>query len=701
MKNAASIFILSVVVLCSCNTQPRQVLSLNGEWQIAKTLNSNPPQEYLSTAQVPGLVDLASPALDTVGTLYSDSSNYWYKRTFELPTTDFDIARLKIFKAKYRTKVYVNGNFVGEDVYCFTPQYYDIKEYLKPVGETNEIVICTGSRAELPDSVPDGSDYEKTKYIPGIYDNVELILSGKPFIRNIQCAPDIETETLRVVAEVEKDAPGNLKTHYLVKELKSGRTVAKGVIPEESIYFNGYAVVDFQIDMKGATLWSPENPFLYEITLNTGADHKTERFGMRSFSFDKDKKVALLNGKPYMLRGTNICIYRFFEDPERGSLPWNDEWVVKLHERFKEMHWDIARYCIGFPPERWYEICDSLGFMIQDEYPLWGIRKINAVGLRTAYKRWITDHLNHPSIVIWDLQNETVTGMTQDQSHWVRNIDLTNRPFDNGWSPPDLPTDPIESHPYLFSRYMSGSEPAEGYLKDFFSVVRRPDNGPSDHGDKLPYANPIIINEYGWLWLNRDGSTTTLTDNVYETLWNSSSLTPDERLEIYARHLAILTEYWRAHRRAAGVLHFCGLGYSRSAAPRGQTSDHWIDIENLTYEPHFYKYVKPAFAPVGLMIDVWEKSYVADSRLTVPVYITNDLATPFNGKITLNLMLSDNVVATWDKDVEVEGYGSQIVNFEANMPAEAGKFHLKAEYTTQDGETVFSMRDINVIPVLP
>jgi hypothetical protein len=39
------------------------------------------------------------------------------------------------------------------------------------------------------------------------------------------------------------------------------------------------------------------------------------------FSFDKDKKVALLNGKPYMLCGTNICIYRFFEDPERSILP--------------------------------------------------------------------------------------------------------------------------------------------------------------------------------------------------------------------------------------------------------------------------------------------------------------------------------------------------------------------------------------------
>ena len=56
---------------------------------------------------------------------------------------------------------------------------------------------------------------------------------------------------------------------------------------------------------------------------------------MRSFRFDPDSKRAILNGKPYYMRGTNVCIYRFFEDASRGNLPWSKEWVRDLHKKFK------------------------------------------------------------------------------------------------------------------------------------------------------------------------------------------------------------------------------------------------------------------------------------------------------------------------------------------------------------------------------
>ena len=62
--------------------------------------------------------------------------------------------------------------------------------------------------------------------------------------------------------------------------------------------------------------------------------------------------------------------------------------------------------------------------------------------------------------------------------------------------------------------------------------------------------------------------------------------------EIYARMVALLTEFWRCHRKCAGVLHFCALGYSR---PVGQTSDNWIDVQKLIFEPHFAQYVADAF----------------------------------------------------------------------------------------------------------
>ena len=92
---------------------------------------------------------------------------------------------------------------------------------------------------------------------------------------------------------------------------------------------------------------------------------------MREFKFDPATGRAMLNGKPYFMRGSNITLYRFFEDSECGNLPWDEKWVRLLHQRVKDMHWNCLRYCIGFPPEAWYDIADEAGILIQDEFPIW------------------------------------------------------------------------------------------------------------------------------------------------------------------------------------------------------------------------------------------------------------------------------------------------------------------------------------------
>ncbi len=704
------IFALGFCLSCSQSkeTLARLIVSLDGQWMIAKTAGDLPSGAYSGVIPVPGLVDLAIPALDTAGTLYPDGW-YWHKRTFVLEKTDFERIELKIFKAKYHTKVYINGRYAGENYFCFTPSYYDLKPFLAPAGQTNEIVIGVGCRSQLPDTIPDGNDYEKIKYIPGIYDRVEITLSNKPAITNIQCVPDIEKKKMRVIAEIDAPSPNGLQLSYTVKEVASGKTVVSKSISPKLTQEVGFVKADFEINLKNVRLWSPESPFLYELKLSTGADEQRVKFGMRSFRFDTEKKIALLNGKPYYMRGTNVCIFRFFEDPDRGVLPWDEQWPVTLHERFKSMNWHVMRYCIGFPPERWYEICDSIGFMLQDEYPYWGDYQfkpnVKAPQIAEEYRRWMRERWNHPSVVIWDGQNESRTLETGLAIKAVRGLDLSNRPWENGWAAPVDKTDVCEAHPYLYSRYNrnNATEPEQGYKKDFFGVKRRAGNDALDHLSReeratgVTFDNPLLINEYGWIWLNRDGTTTTLTDRVYDNLWDGKNLTSQQRLEIYARRLAELTEYWRAHRGVAGVLHFCGLAYSRSEEPRGQTSDHWTDIRRLIFEPTFYEYVKPAFAPVGLMIDLWEKEYFCGDQVSVPVFVINDLGQPFNPEILVSILLDGKAVSTYKKEVHVKPYEVLTVPFEALMPDKAGDYLLKGEYTL-NGETVFSLRDMPVKP---
>jgi|GEM_PF-3247821 len=77
-------------------------------------------------------------------------------------------------------------------------------------------------------------------------------------------------------------------------------------------------------------------------------------------------------------------------------------------------------------------------------------------------------------------------------------------------------------------------------------------------------------------------------------------------------------------------MHFCGLGYSRTAAPAGQTSDNFIDVKTLELDPWFYKIVRNKFAPLCIMINKWDKQYAA-GELDVPVCIINDLQHSWKG----------------------------------------------------------------------
>jgi beta-galactosidase len=557
------------------------------------------------------------------------------------------------------------------------------------------LIIAVGSYNNLPDTILNGHDFERINYIPGIYDNVELRLTGYPYIENIQTAPEISENRVRIKALFDSDGKSErIKLIYNIKEVSTGKIVTEG-----DTSLNGESV-DFSIPVRDCRLWTPEDPFMYELYMNTGGDEATVKFGMRSFAFDKEKGVALLNGKPYYMRGTNISILRFFEDPARGSLPWDYQWAARLHEKFKSMHWNSMRWCIGFPPERWYEIADSVGFLVHDEFPLWaGMRNVKAEHLAREYTEWMKERWNHPCVVVWDSQNETITEETGKAIAAVRSLDLSGRPWDNGWSPPQSENDAVESHPYMIDNAKKQKNTDKAPWTDLFTIIRIPHNGPSEHSPlpgKEKYPNPIIINEYEWLWLNRDGSSTTLTDKVYENLLGKNS-TKEQRFEIYAKILAMETEYWRAHRKCAGVLYFTGLGYSRTTHPRGQTCDNFTDVENLIFEPYFEKYMRSAFAPVGIMPDMWNARYRRNAELSVPVYVFNDTYDDFADTLNIVISQNDKMLKRVSYPVNVKSLQREIFNVPVKMPDVNGPCKLTA--TIKFGsEQVISRREFELIP---
>lgn len=710
MKKYAVLMAVTACICLGCadlaaQAEGRRTICLDGTWEIAEGKMEVVPKVFDRTVPVPGLADMADPPFESPGGAVSLDDRrkpwlrprdprreaFWYRRTFKIDGPVPAVALLKIHKAKYGKKVYLNGQAVGEHFPCFTPGYFDVKPHLKGAGQTNELMVRVGaSLSSLPRSIPDGWDNEKSRYIPGIYDRVELVLSGTPHVVNVQTVPDVPGRSVRVVAEVANAGPAaGVRLQCRIREWKSGTPVGERSSEAVQVEANGSHTFDLTIPIENCRLWRPEDPFLYTVEVSTGADVHTTRFGMRSFSTDPKKGVVLLNGKPYYLRGSNVCIFRFFEDAERGALPWDEAWVRKLHRRFKDMHWNSLRYCIGFPPEKWYEIADEEGILIQDEFPIWYSRakngwpeSIKPGEVIAEYTEWMRERWNHPCVVIWDAQNETKNDkVTAAAIRAVRGLDLSGRPWENGWGSPQAATDVSEYHPY------------RAYKRAFTLSIFERESGIPNNGPRQGGHPPYIINEYGWLWINRDGSLPTLTRDIYKNALGEDAPVEQCRL-YYARMLAGMTEFWRARRKCAGVLHFCGLGYSR---PNGQTSDNFIDVGKLEYDPFFYKYVRDAFAPVGVMVDFWKDELPAGAgTMDVPVVVTNDPDKPWRGKVALKLVSDDRTVWEGGRDVTIEPLGTRTLRFKVDAPRAPGKYQLVAELHKVSDEVIRSLRDFRV-----
>jgi beta-galactosidase/beta-glucuronidase len=379
---------------------------------------------------------------------------FWYRTSFRPPAKKA-FALLKVNKAQFGMAVWLNGKKIGEHLGCFDPGYFDLTAAIR-WDRDNDLIVRIGAHpAVLPETVPAGTDQEKRKWTPGIYDSVSVFLCDNPVIESIQVAPRIAGPDILVETRIKNYGPAaSFVLLHRVKTWKEGREVGLPLRLKLSLKAGEETVRRDVIKIPGATLWTPENPFLYTLELETSTvgDDVSTRFGMREFRFDTATQRAYLNGKVYFMRGSNITLHRFFEDPNCGRLPWDEKWVRQLLIDIpKKMHWNSFRFCIGPVPDKWLDIADEARLLIQNEFFIWGYRRNWAPDeLIAQFKGWMGDSWNHPSVALWDASNETTEATLGDKIiPAVRALDLSNRQWENSYNLPAGPDDPVENHPYI------------------------------------------------------------------------------------------------------------------------------------------------------------------------------------------------------------------------------------------------------------
>ena len=322
-------------------------MNLNGRWEYGVTPQDQIPEELEGSILVPFSPEAPLSGADRVPRA---GEKAWYARSFRLPEGFFKGRLLLHFGAVDQIcQVYINGHLAGEHTGGYTPFTLDITQYIRKTGE-NRLQVSAEDRTELGTGI-----YGKQSTTPGgiwytaqsgIWQTVWLESVPKEYIPELRITADPEEE--RVFLEI----PDGGGTECAV--FAAGKRIYTGSFSPE-----GKA----EIPLPGCTLWTPENPFLYDILLKRGDDLVKSYFAMRSVRREGNR--LLLNGKPIRISGLLDQGYW----PDGLYTAPSDEAMIFDIETAKEMGFNLLRKHVKIEPLRWYYHCDRLGMLVWQDIP--------------------------------------------------------------------------------------------------------------------------------------------------------------------------------------------------------------------------------------------------------------------------------------------------------------------------------------------
>lgn len=338
--------------------------NLNGLWNYSLQTKDyqNMPQQYDGKILVPFAVE---SALSGVGKTVGKDSVIWYNRTFSLPSNFKNNNVLMHFGAvDWRSEVYVNGKLAGSHEGGYDPFYFDITELLTS-GKNQEVSIRVWDPTDEGPQ-PHGKQVIKPEgiwYTPvtGIWQTVWIEAVPKSFIASTKQTPDIDQETLQVSTDLKNSLSGDM---VRVTVFDGANKLA------EQQNTAGEALT---LKIPAPKLWSPDQPFLYNLTIALIRNGKTvdevkSYVAMRKISLQKDAagiQRIMLNNKFLFQYGPLDQGWwpdGLYTAPTDEALKFD---IIKT----KEMGFNMIRKHIKVEPARWYNYCDQLGMLVWQDMP--------------------------------------------------------------------------------------------------------------------------------------------------------------------------------------------------------------------------------------------------------------------------------------------------------------------------------------------
>jgi beta-galactosidase/beta-glucuronidase len=550
-------------------------INLNGLWSYAivpKAVSEVRPEKWDGKILVPFAVE---SALSGVGRTVGKDSVLWYQTALEYNSKIKGQNTLLHFGAvDWECDVFVNGKKAGSHQGGYDPFSIDITSFLIK-GKQQQIAIRVWDpSSEGPQ--PRGKQIKNPNsiwYTPvtGIWQTVWLETVSAAYVASVRNTPDIDKQSLAVSV--------NVTNSNATDRIKITAWDGKTQVAEQEVAPNSEA----SISIINPKLWSPENPFLYDLKIalvrnGKVLDEVKSYFAMRKISMQPDA-----NGIQRMLLNNQFVFQYGLLDqgwwPDGLYTAPNDEALKFDIAKTKEMGFNLIRKHVKVEPATWYHHCDQLGMLVWQDMPSgdMGNRWEQRPGItgsetdrdrtpeseniyKTEWKAIMDGLYNFPSIVVWVPFNEAWGQFkTEEITNWTMKYDPSR----------------------LVNSASGGNFHPVGHIIDMHNYPEPVMPRPDIFGAK----QVIVLGEFGGLGLPVDQHTWQQKNN-----WGYQSFKNQE--DLYTRYSSLIDRFEPLIKK--------GL----SAAVYTQTTDVEIETNGLmTYDRKVIKF------PVDKLKQIHAKLY--------------------------------------------------------------------------------------------
>ena len=357
---------------------------LNGPWQYAITQMAEYPAAWQGSILVP-----YSPEAPASGVGRTLQPGQWlhYHRLFAPPAGEGGRVLLHFGAVDYACAVQVNGHLAGGHRGGYWPFTLDITDLLNGTDRNSLWVAVQdptghGTQARGKQTLKPGGMFYPAQ--SGIWQTVWLERVPDNYIQTLTVTPDYDARTVTVRVHTAK--PGGAVNLWAMVRA-GGVTIAEDWGSDEA---DQDGEVTLNIPEEHFFPWSPDTPFLYDLTVGTNQGEEAEfdtvhsYFALRKWSCAPDAHGVLrfcLNDKPILLNGLLDQGYW----PEGLYTPPSDAAVERELSEVKALGFNLLRKHAKIEPQRWYYHCDRLGLIVWQDIVNGG----------SAYNLWFVTYLTN------------------------------------------------------------------------------------------------------------------------------------------------------------------------------------------------------------------------------------------------------------------------------------------------------------------